>query len=80
MDKSYRFTFSDGNKRILGFHNGSNTDEPLGLADVLLYLVFEGRYKLDEIVMIELISEEDEELISKDLMKEACRKIKLGYR
>lgn len=77
MEKNYRITFSDGNKRILGFHNGAKCSDPLSLADILLYIVIEGRYTLDDIVKVELISGE---VISKDLMNEACRKVKLGYR
>ena len=75
MDRTYRFFFADGNQRIFGIHNGKFTDEPMSLADILLYIVMEGDYSLNDIVKIELISEE---VISKDLFSGKCRKVKLN--
>lgn len=76
MEKFYRFTFSDGSTRIFGCHNSKYSDEPFTLADILLYLIMEGKYKLDDIIKIELISEE---VISKDLFSGKCKKVVLNY-
>lgn len=76
MNKTYRITFTDGTSRTIGYHNSKNTDEPLSLADVLLYIVFQSKYHLDDIIKIELIPEE---VIQKDLNSKKCKKVSIYY-
>lgn len=76
MDRTYNITFSDGSIRTIGYHNADNTDEPMTLADVLLYLVGHDRISLDDIIKIELIPEG---LIQKDLNSKKCKKVKIYY-
>ena len=59
MDKIYVITFADGFKRTMGIHNTKTSKNELSLADILIRIVDEGTYSLDDIVMIQLIKEED---------------------